>query len=261
MRVVVTNDDGIASPGIHALAAMLRRMGHDVTVVAPAADLSGAAAAIGRITLGERLAMQPHRLPGDAAGIPAFALDGPPGLAVLVACQGGAGDPPELVVSGINAGPNTGHSILHSGTVGAALTAASFGVSAIAVSAETDDPTPWHLAEPHLALAVDVIATAPEATVFNLNVPARPARGLRWAALDRFGTVRVAVAERADTWVQMEFRDPGPPRTGSDTALLAEGFATLTAIRGIGEVPPHGTGEGPGPQPEGHLTEVRSREP
>jgi len=256
VRIVVTNDDGVASPGIHALAVMLRDMGHDVTVLAPAADVSGAAAAIGRITLGERLSMEPRDLPGQAAGIPAFALDGPPGLAVLVACQGGVGEPPDLVVSGINAGPNTGHSILHSGTVGAALTAASFGVSAIAVSAEVGDPTPWHLAEAHLSLAVDVIRTARAATVFNLNVPARPALGLRWATLDRFGTVRVAVAERADTWVQMEFRAPEEPPPGSDTALLAEGYATITAIRGIGEIAAQGGSAGSGPLPEGRLTEV-----
>lgn len=258
MRIVVTNDDGVSSPGIHALTAMCARAGHDVTVLAPAADMSGAGSAIGRITIGERRSMTPHELPGDAAGIPAFALDGPPGLAVLIACRGGLGDPPDLVVSGINAGPNTGHSILHSGTVGAALTAASFGVSAIAVSAEVADPTPWHHAEAHLAVAMDVIATAPPATVFNLNVPAAPALGLRWAALDRFGTVRVAVAERCGQWVQMAFRDPlDAPPPESDTALLARGFATITAIRGVAEAPAKGDGDDrPAPRPEGRLTGV-----
>jgi uncharacterized protein YndB with AHSA1/START domain len=64
----------------------------------------------------------------------AYGVDGPPGLSVLAARQGGFGDPPELVVSGINPGHNTGRAVLHSGTVGAALAAANFGVSGLAVS-------------------------------------------------------------------------------------------------------------------------------
>ena len=72
-------------------------------------------------------------LPG-LAGVPAYALDGAPGLCVLAARLGGFGDPPDVVMSGINPGCNTGRAVLHSGTVGAALTAANFGVRGLAVS-------------------------------------------------------------------------------------------------------------------------------
>ena len=146
MRLVLTNDDGVDSPGIHALAATCAELGHDVLVLAPSTDLSGASAAVGRIEPDQRLELRPVELPGAAAAVEAYALDGPPGLAALVACQGGAGETPDLVLSGINGGPNTGHSILHSGTVGGALTAANFGVSALAVSLDVADPMPWETA-------------------------------------------------------------------------------------------------------------------
>jgi 5'-nucleotidase len=258
MRLVLTNDDGIESPGIHALAAMCASLGHDVAVLAPDGDLSGSSAAVGRIGFDERLDLHARPLPPPAEGVAAYALDGPPGLAALIACQGGLGEAPDLVVSGINAGPNTGHSILHSGTVGAALTAASFGVSALAVSLDVADPMPWASVEPALAQALDVLASAPPSTTLNLNVPPTVPTELRWATLDRFGSFRVAVAERAESWVQMEYRSTGAELDPeSDTALLAAGFATLTAIEGIGLVPPDRIGRQVEPErPVARLTVV-----
>jgi 5'-nucleotidase len=258
MRLVLTNDDGVESPGIHALAATCAELGHDVLVLAPASDLSGASAAVGRIEPDQRLELRRVELPGAAAGIEAYALDGPPGLAALVACQGGAGDVPDLVLSGINGGPNTGHSILHSGTVGAALTAASFGVSALAVSLDVADPMPWRTACAFVEEGIELVASAPVATVLNLNAPAMPladVRGLRWATLDRFGTFRVAVAEREETSLQMEFRATGAELDPeSDTALLAAGFVTVTAIEGIAFVPPERLHEQRArPEPEAAL--------
>jgi 5'-nucleotidase len=238
MKLVLTNDDGVESPGIHALAAMCAALGHEVVVVAPNRDLSGTSAALGRIPFDQRLPIRPKALPAPADRIEAFALDGPPGLAALIACQGGLGDVPDLVLSGINAGPNTGHSMLHSGTVGAALTAANFGVSAVAVSLDVADPMPWSAVAPYVAEAIDIVSSSPRSTVLNLNVPAVPgARGLRWATLDRFGSFRVAVAERQEAWVQLEYRSTGAELDpDSDTALLAGGYATMTAIEGIAEI-------------------------
>ena len=109
---------------------------------------------------------------------------------------GAFGDPPDIVVSGINAGLNTGHSVLHSGTVGAALTAQNFGSSALAVSTEPTDPWHWDTACEYAEAAISwLVANAPASTVLNLNVPGRPrdeVLGLRWAQLDRFGSVRAA---------------------------------------------------------------------
>jgi 5'-nucleotidase len=133
MKVLVTNDDGVESPGLHALAGALVAAGYDVVVAAPDRDMSGSSAAIGQIHVDEEIEAAPIELPG-LEGVPAYAVDGAPGLCVLAARLGGFGDAPDLVVSGINPGCNTGRAILHSGTVGAALTGANFGCKGLAVS-------------------------------------------------------------------------------------------------------------------------------
>jgi 5'-nucleotidase len=133
MKVLVTNDDGVASAGLHALARAVADAGHEVVVVAPDSEQSGTGAGIGLVRIDRPIDAEPVELPG-LDGIPCFAIAGPPGLCVLAARLGGFGTPPDLVVAGINPGCNTGRAVLHSGTVGAALTAANFGVSGLAVS-------------------------------------------------------------------------------------------------------------------------------
>jgi 5'-nucleotidase len=240
MRLVLTNDDGIEAAGLDALAAACAALGHDVRVLAPDRDRSGMGAGIAGIGPENRIRMRPARLP---SGVPAHALEGTPGLAAMLACLGRFGDPPDAVVSGINAGPNTGHATLHSGTVGAALTAATFGVSALAVSTEVGDPMRWDTACSQLESVLGELEAAPAGTVLNLNAPACPpdrVRELRWATLDRFGSVRLAITSVQESWVQLEYRSTGRDLDPeSDTALLAAGHATLTAIEGVSEVPLH----------------------
>ena len=244
MRVLVTNGDGVGAPGIQHLARAVVAAGHDVVVAAPRSDMSGSGAALGRLHVDEHIDVEAHELPG-LEGVPAYGVDGPPALAVLTARLGGFGELPDLVVSGVNPGANTGRATLHSGTVGAALTAANFGVSALAVSIEPGDPVRWETAT---TLAVDALAwlaDAPTRTVLNLNVPDRPLDGLagvRWAGLAPFGTVRAAIAD-ADLprggaggtgRLQMELRETGevlPPE--SDTALVLAGYAAVTELVGI----------------------------
>jgi len=259
MTVVVTNDDGIESPGIHALAAILHSLGHDPVVVAPERDMSGSSAAIGYIDFDKPTKVRSVRLPEPARHVRAFSVNGPPGFAALLAAQEGIdGVRPEFLVSGINAGTNTGHSILHSGTVGAALTAASFGLSALAVSLAVADPMPWDDARDHIEEALGLLAEAPRSTVLNVNVPARAAAaagGLRWAILDRFGSFRVAVADRHDAQVQLEYRATGTKLDpDSDTALVESGYATVTALEAIRAIPPDELPERePPPTPEPRL--------
>lgn len=266
MTVVVTNDDGIESPGIHALAAMLRELGHDPVVVAPARDMSGSSAAIGRIEIDVPTQVRRVALPAPAADVPGYAVEGPPGLAALLAARRGIDDlEPRFLVSGINAGTNTGHSILHSGTVGAAFTAASFGLSGLAVSLVVADPMPWDRVREPLQEAIRLLETAPRATVLNVNVPAEPVdggrAGLRWASLDRFGSFRVAVAERGDSAVQLEYRATGSELdANSDTALVEAGFATITAVDAIRAVPPEEIPfKEPRPTPEPRLAPAPTR--
>jgi len=128
VRILVTNDDGIDSVGLHVLARRLTDVG-DVVVVAPDREYSGFGAALGTLHL-----MEPDVRRVELDGVPeAWTVSGAPALCVYFARFGCFG-PVDLVVSGINPGVNTGRAIYHSGTVGAALTARNGGINGIAVS-------------------------------------------------------------------------------------------------------------------------------
>jgi len=241
VRLLVTNDDGIDAEGLHVLAQCLASAGHDVVVAAPAADASGSGAALGVFHADSHIDVKRVQVPGCDA--PAWAVAGPPGLCTLAARLGAFGAPPEIVVSGINAGLNTGRAILHSGTVGAALTAQNFGAKGLAVSVAAGSPWRWDTAAGIALEVLDLLAEAPARSVLNLNVPALPreaVRGVRWARLAAFGAVRAAIGEiESDGTLQIELRateEQLAPDT--DTALCEAGYATLTTIVGIAEAWP-----------------------
>jgi 5'-nucleotidase len=218
------------------LAEAVAAAGYDVVVAAPSRDHSGASSAIGPLAQGQGVEVTPVELEA-LPGIPAFAVDAPPALAVILARLGAFGDPPDLVVSGINPGPNTGRSVLHSGTVGAALTAANMGVSGLAVSIGTGEPSHLRTAATVATTGLAWLAAAPRKSVLNINVPNLPLEevlGVRAAPLARFGTVRTALGTRADGRLQVELRDTDDrldPDT--DTALVRAGYVTVTALLGI----------------------------
>src|SRR4051812_40780361 len=198
--------------------------------------MSGTGAAIGVLHTGARIDVRKVEVPGCSAD--AWAVGGPPGLCVVAARLGAFGDPPEIVVSGINAGLNTGRAILHSGTVGAALSAQNFGAKGLAVSVESGDPWQWETAASYAVEVLDTLVDAPARSVLNLNVPSFPreqVKGIRWARLAAFGAVRAAIAPaEGDGGVQVELRaiDEQLPED-TDTALCEAGWASLTAIVGI----------------------------
>jgi len=250
VRILITNDDGYQSRGIGVLAGAVAAAGHDVVVVAPDRDQSGCGAGIGQWHMDEHIDVQDVELE-DAPEVRAVAVRGTPALAVFAANLGAFGDPPELVVSGINPGLNTGRATLHSGTVGAALTAANLGLSGLAVSQDYGDPMVWTTAA---ALAVDAIGWfdgAPDRTVLNLNVPnAEPeaVKGIRWAALAPFGSFRAALADRTDGRLQMEFREVDDELPAdSDTALVFAGYAAVSSLTGIRVAPPLNVADGVDP--------------
>jgi 5'-nucleotidase len=242
LRVLVTNDDGVASPGIRALAAAVHRAGHDVRVVAPASDLSGAGASIGPLHRGEPIPVAERTWP-ELPDVPVAAVERPPATAVYFACLGGFGEPPDVVASGINPGANTGHLVLHSGTVGAALTATGLGVPALAVSLSwsEDGAYAWDTAADLAVAALDWVVAGARPRVLNLNVPNRPVdqlRGVREATLAPYGQFWVASADLRDGDLRMEFHgstDAVDPTT--DEALLNEGYATVTPLHGIVAAP------------------------
>ncbi len=129
MRILVTNDDGIDSVGLHVLARAMRPHG-EVVVIAPDAEYSGASAAFGAL---HKIQPEVHRSQLDGID-EAWAVTGPPALCVMFARLGAFGPPFDLIVSGINPGANVGRSVYHSGTVGATLTGRNGGVSGVAVS-------------------------------------------------------------------------------------------------------------------------------
>jgi 5'-nucleotidase len=236
LRILATNDDGVSAPGLAALAVAVAGLGHEVVIAAPNRDHSGASAAIGPFgDDGDGVEVTEVEL--DAApGIPAFSVDAPPALAVILGRLGAFSDPPDLVVSGINPGPNTGRSVLHSGTVGAAMTAANLGISGLAVSIGTGKPGHLETAGTVAASAIDWLAAAPPKTVLNLNVPNLPldeVLGVRAAPLARFGTVRTTVGERIAGRLQVELRDTKEHvDPDSDTALVRAGYVTVTSLFG-----------------------------
>ncbi|RKT54373.1 5'/3'-nucleotidase SurE [Saccharothrix australiensis] len=242
MRVLITNDDGIDSPGLAALARGAVDHGWTVVVAAPAAESSGTSAGLTAAGDERRVRVERRDLPG-LPGVPGFAVAAHPGLIALAASLGAFGDPPDIVLSGVNRGANVGRAVLHSGTVGAALTAAINGARAMAVSLdvglEVDVEHHWDTAVAVASGLFDRLAALPAGAALNLNVPnAREAAAPRRATLAEFGAVRSRIEETDDgsiTLAAVFVEGELPP--GSDAALLAEGHATLTPLRSVTEDP------------------------
>jgi len=237
-RVLVTNDDGIESTGLRTLAKSLSK-DFDVIVAAPAADMSGTGTGIGRFDHSAGVELTPIDLDFADQG---FSVDGPPGLAVTAAALGAFGEMPDLVFSGINAGINTGHSIIHSGTVGAVLTANTFSMKGVAISLAQSDPWHWETAAHFAPAAATWMCRRKEGPhVLNINVPGLPldeVRGVHWADLDEFGYFRVATADPEAGRLQFVV-GPGKERSdpASDTVLCGEGYVTLTPLRTVEPAP------------------------
>ncbi len=241
--MLVTNDDGVASPGLVALVRAVVAPGRRVVVAAPATDQSGTSASVSpRPPEGVRI--EPATLAGFDVLAPedfwSFSVDGPPALAVLGARFGELGEPAasaSIVASGVNLGPNTGAAVLFSGTVGAALAAANVGLSGLAVSIDSMRPVHLGTATVIAAAALDRLAASPLGTVLNVNVPDLPLdrlSGIRQAPLARFGTVEAAVRETGSEpfTIQLQGTDQ-EPEPGTDSALLRRGWVTVTSLIGV----------------------------
>jgi len=241
--VLVTNDDGFESPGLAALVRAVAAPGRRVVVAAPASDQSGTSAAVApRPPDGVRIESVsiPHLDEPGLEDLIAYAVDGPPALAVLGARLGELGGPAasaSVVASGVNLGPNTGVAVLFSGTVGAAMAAANLGLSGLAVSIDAFEPHHFATATTVAAAALDWLLGAPAGTVLNVNVPDLPVdrlAGVRQAPLATLGTFEAAVQERGSEPFLAQFeigrQDPAP---GTDAALLRAGWVTVTALLGI----------------------------
>ena len=208
-RVLVTNDDGVESAGIRALAGVGVDAGLEVVVAAPTWDSSGASASL-------------------------TAVEAAPAFIVRAGLRGAFGELPDVVLSGINAGANTGSAVLHSGTVGAVLTATSHGCRGLAVSIATGGPLHWATAAAFARRAIEWLLGAPAGLALNLNVPNLPedqVAGLVRAHLSTAGVVQTTVTELGKGYVKLTYtQGDGEPEPGSDSALLAAGFACITPL-------------------------------
>lgn len=239
-RILVTNDDGVFAPGLAVLAAAMAELGHDVVVVAPDREMSGSSSAMGGFAHANHIAYESVSL-AELPGIAAYALDGPPAACVIAGALGAFGPPPDLVVAGINPGNNCGRSTLHSGTVGAALTAANWGFSGLAVSIGTGELIHWPTAAAYAQAALDTLAAAPARTTVNLNVPNVPAaevKGIRRGVLAPFGTVRTVITGRSSGRIHVgQQRTEVELAADTDTALVRDGYVSVTFLRGLSHEP------------------------
>ena len=235
MRVLITNDDGIRSPGLTLLADVALAAGCEVVVAAPHRQYSGASVALTAQEVDGRLALVDKRPPGLPDEVPAYGVKAAPALIAFVAAYGAFGPRPDIVLSGVNLGANTGRATLHSGTVGAALSAATQGISALAVSIAASDPQHWPTARLVAEHAFAWLREQPDdERVLNINVPDIPLeqlRGLRPARLASFGAVQARVREKGKDYVMLTYSGvTAREEPGSDHDLLTRGWATASLL-------------------------------
>lgn len=226
-RLLVTNDDGITSDGIRTLAAALDSLG-EVWVVAPQREQSGASHAL---TLDRPLRAQ--RL-----GERCFAVDGTPTDCVTMAMSHLMGDgAPDLVVSGINRGPNMGADVHYSGTVSAAFEGVILGSPAMAVSQQLGDGMTYDLAGRFARLVAEwILATGlPKDTLLNVNVPVGTPRGVRLTRLGARQYTEGVIAQTDPRGRQIFWIGGGEPvweaTGGTDFHELAGGYVSVTPLQ------------------------------
>ena len=233
LRALVTNDDGVSSDGLCWLASTAVDLGLDVVVAAPARDASGSSAALTAVQSDGRIVVEKQELPG-LEGLPVYGVAAAPAFIALIATRGAFGAPPDVVLSGINLGANTGNAVLHSGTVGAAMTARVHGCRALAVSLAVGDGPHWETAAAVARQALSWLLDVEHPVVLNVNVPdvaEHELRGVRRATLAPFGTVQTTIAESGEGFVRLGVADVHrEPEPGSDDALVAQQYATVTAL-------------------------------
>ena len=231
MRVLVSNDDGVDAPGIRVLADGLRAAGHEVTVVAPDRDRSGAS---NSLTLD-----QPVRVKEVEERV--WRVGGTPTDCVHLALTGLLDADPDIVVSGINSAANLGDDVIYSGTVAAAMEGRFLGLPAIAMSLVTGEHSGRHYATAAQAAAQItarlLVDPLPADTILNVNVPDLP-----WSEVAGFEVTRLGHRHRAEACIREvdprgrplwwigpagPEQDAGP---GTDFDAVRRGFISITPI-------------------------------
>ncbi|QEL16039.1 5'/3'-nucleotidase SurE [Limnoglobus roseus] len=236
MRILLTNDDGIYAPGLRALRKELQKLG-TVTVVAPATEQSAAGHSVTLVTP----LLITEVLDDDNKTPLGWAVEGRPADCVKLALLELLPEPPDVIVSGLNAGSNAGINVLYSGTVAAAIEGAFYHHTAIACSLEYDKKIhDFPTAARHARHVVEqILAQKPPAgSLFNVNIPVLengPIRGVKVmpqnvSAYEEKFDRRVNPRGRTYFWTSPDFRCPSPiPDT--DVTALAEQYITVTPLK------------------------------
>jgi len=228
VKILVSNDDGVSAPGLHQLAAALRKLG-EVYICAPEGPRSGASSSL---TLYAPLHV-------TEVGPRCWSVSGNPADAVKLALTELVGGRPDLVVSGINNGLNCGSNVLYSGTVAAALEGAQAGIRSFAVSRRVASNDDYRSEARIAARIIQTLTSAPSGgnTVFNINIPAPKARGVVTTTtellpyVDRYDR-RVDPRGRVYYWLRGE-----PPRQTrsnghlTDEGAVARGYVAVTPLK------------------------------
>jgi 5'-nucleotidase len=229
MKILLSNDDGYQAPGLRILAEQLSAVG-EIVVVAPDQDRSGAS---NSLTL-----VNPLRARTMENGF--IRVDGTPTDCVHLAITGLLDEEPDLVVSGINAGPNMGDDVLYSGTVAAATEGRFLGFPAIAISMNSHDPQHFETGALIAAELVNRLQGFPlaENVILNVNVPDIPYQQLRGIRATRLGHRHKAepVVKASDPrgktiyWVGPAGaeQDAGP---GTDFHTVRQDYVSVTPLQ------------------------------
>ncbi|MFQ5855778.1 MAG: 5'/3'-nucleotidase SurE [Anaerolineae bacterium] len=233
--ILVTNDDGVETPGLLSLKQALDQVGETV-VFAP--DRNWTAAGHTK-TMHKPLRVAYAELDD---GSPAYTTNGAPSDCVALALLGILDRDPDLVISGINSGPNLGHDITYSGTVAAAMEAAIFGLPAIAVSLDTYERPEGAALDAAASFAAGLASAVlehglPPGHLLNVNVPNRPADEIAGVEITRLGrrVYQDVLVERADPrgrpyyWIGGE-APTGVNEQGTDIGAVSQGKISVTPI-------------------------------
>ena len=228
MEILVTNDDGIQADGIRALSEALAPLGR-ISIMAPDREQSAASHAL---TL-----HRPLRVRKIAERV--LSVDGTPTDSVLLGVHGFLKHKPDLVVSGINHGPNMGSDVMYSGTVAAASEGAFLGIPAVAVSLAAWGPTDFG---PAAKVAHNLVRSLierglPERMCLNVNVPAIPFEQIRGLKITRLGkrVYRDVIVEKTDPRGKLYYWIGGEDPTWehdetSDFTAVEEGYVSVTPL-------------------------------
>ena len=226
MRILITNDDGVYSPGIAALAHVAAEFG-EVRVVAPDVEMSSASSSI---TSSRPVTYKRTPLPG----IEAYRVNGTPADCVTLGVS--LWEKVDLVLSGINIGANLGSAIWHSGTLAGARQATLLGLRGIALSAPaTDREQPsFEMLKPWASIVLKQLLAAPELKLVNVNFPDQAPRGTRWTCQSvRHYDGKVVPAK--DPMGRMHYWYTVVPVEGteddSDRRAIEEGYVAMTPLR------------------------------